>query len=112
LAEADVPEPLKIVIYRVLQEASNNVAKHSGANRLTVHLKRSARSITLVIQDNGVGFDLDSALSLERDQRGFGLASMKERTELSGGKYYVRTGVGIGTTIKVVWTWKSLRANG
>ena len=108
LEEADVPEHLKIVIYRVLQEASNNVAKHSGADRLTVHLRLSRGKITLVIQDNGVGFDLDSTLRLGADQRGFGLASMKERTEMSGGEYYLSTAAGAGTTIKVVWSPQSL----
>ncbi|MFH1114314.1 MAG: PAS domain S-box protein [Pseudomonadota bacterium] len=103
LEEEDVPEDLKIVIFRVLQEASNNVAKHSGSDRFLLRVGRSAEGIELVIKDNGVGFDLDSALRLHSDQRGFGLASMKERTRLSGGKYFLRTGPGIGTTINAVW---------
>jgi PAS domain S-box-containing protein len=112
LEEEDVPENLKIVIFRVLQEASNNVAKHSGSDRLLIRVGRSTQGIELVIKDNGVGFDLDSALRLHSDQRGFGLASMKERTTLSGGQYFLRTGPAIGTTIKAVWPSQSLGSSG
>ncbi len=103
IEEAEVPEHLKIVIFRIVQEASNNVAKHSRSDRLTVDLGRRNGGIELVIQDNGVGFDLDSTLMLDSDKRGFGLASMKERTELSGGEYDLLTGPGLGAAIRAFW---------
>ncbi|MDQ7783067.1 MAG: PAS domain S-box protein [Desulfomonilaceae bacterium] len=110
--EEDVPENLKIVIFRILQEASNNVVKHSGADRLLIRVGPGIGGIELVIKDNGTGFDLGSALRVESDQRGFGLASMKERTKLSGGKYFLRTGPGIGTTIKAVWPSRRVGSTG
>lgn len=112
LEETDVPENLKIVIFRLLQEASNNVGKHSRADRFLIRLGHCPGGIELIVKDNGVGFDLDSALRLGSDKRGFGLASMKERTTLSGGKYLLRTGPGIGTTIKAVWPLQSLGPTG
>jgi signal transduction histidine kinase len=101
--ETEVPEPLKIVIYRVLQEALNNVVKHSGADRVTISLDKKNNTIQLVIEDNGCGFDLDEALSVDSSGRGFGLASMRERIDLSGGHFSIETGRGKGTAVKGYW---------
>ena len=101
--ETEVPEPLKIVIYRVLQEALNNVVKHSGADRVTISLDKKNNTIQLVIKDNGCGFDLDEALSVDSSGRGFGLASMRERIDLSGGHFSIETGRGKGTAVKGYW---------
>jgi signal transduction histidine kinase len=57
VAEKLIQEPLKILIYRVLQEALNNVAKHSQADNVKVSLCRVNDEIELVIEDNGQGFD-------------------------------------------------------
>jgi PAS domain S-box-containing protein len=101
--ETEVPEPLKIVIYRVLQEALNNVVKHSGANRVTISLDKKNNTIQLAIEDNGCGFDLDEALSVDDFRRGFGLASMRERIDLSGGLFSLETDRGKGTAVKGYW---------
>jgi signal transduction histidine kinase len=103
IEETEVPEPLKIVIYRVLQEALNNVVKHSGANRVTISLDKKNNTIQLAIEDNGCGFDLDEALSVDDFRRGFGLASMRERIDLSGGLFSLETGRGKGTAVKGYW---------
>jgi PAS domain S-box-containing protein len=103
IEETEVPEPLKIVIYRVLQEALNNVVKHSGANRVTISLDKNNNTIQLAIEDNGCGFDLDEALSVDDFRRGFGLASMRERIDLSGGLFSLETGRGKGTAVKGYW---------
>ncbi|MCG6919013.1 MAG: PAS domain-containing protein [Deltaproteobacteria bacterium] len=103
IKETEVPEPLKIVIYRVLQEALNNAVKHSGAGRVTISLDKKNNTIQLAIEDNGCGFDLDEALSVDRSGRGFGLASMRERIDLSGGHFSIETGRGKGTAVKGSW---------
>ena len=103
IQEKDIPSPLKTVIYRILQEALNNVANHSRADRVLLTLEKSDCGIELKIQDNGVGFDLVKTISLKPSQRGFGLASMRERAELSGAKFEIKSIVGEGTTIRVVW---------
>jgi PAS domain S-box-containing protein len=101
--EGDVPDPLKIVIYRILQEATNNIARHSEANRVRLSLKQEAGCLELAIHDNGVGFDPEQLASPERLDRGLGLASMKERAELSNGTFVVDSRQGAGTTIRTSW---------
>lgn len=100
IQESQVPNSLKIVIFRVLQEAMNNIAKHSKADVVRLLLKKVGDRIEFVIEDNGVGF------ALEKSKRGFGLGSMKERTELSGGTFTVESIKGRGTVIHASWATK------
>lgn len=97
LREEDVPEALKIVIYRVLQEALNNVAKHSGTDRVGISLRRTGAAIELAIEDHGAGFDLMST------HAGLGLGSMRERVEITGGNFSLESSVGKGTVISARW---------
>ena len=101
--EDSVPDALKITIYRILQEAMNNVARHSRATELSLSLKEEDGRLHLTIRDNGVGFDTDPTAPQERLDRGLGLASMKERTELSSGKFSIESRPGFGTTILASW---------
>jgi len=103
LAEQDVPPALKTVIYRILQEALNNVARHSGADRVQLSLAKTGERLELTLADNGSGFDLDRVMTAKPSRRGFGLASMRERAKLSGGLFEIQAGAGVGTTIRVVW---------
>lgn len=101
--ETEVPEPLKIIIFRILQEAMNNVAKHSNADRVSVYLRKADNIIELAVEDNGSGFDIEGLPSIEGPEAGFGIASMKERTELSGGVFSIESSKGAGTTIQASW---------
>jgi PAS domain S-box-containing protein len=101
--ESEIPDPLKIVIYRVVQEAMNNIAKHSQAELARLSLWKTDCTIGLTLQDNGRGFDLKKALSVERRRRGLGLTSMRERVELSGGSYQIESVEGKGTIIRASW---------
>jgi signal transduction histidine kinase len=93
-----VPDPLKAVIYRILQEAMNNVAKHSKANLVSTSLRRKKDGrIELVIEDNGTGFNMESV------KKGLGLGSMRERAELSGGSFDIESVKGKGTVIRASW---------
>ena len=103
LEEEDVPGPLKIVIYRVMQEALNNVAKHSGTTAVHLALRQNDGRIEMEIRDNGVGFNPDEVFSRTDPERGFGLFSMKERTELSEGRFSVEAAEGTGTKILASW---------
>ena len=96
IQENDVPDPLKTVIYRVLQEAMHNIAKHSNADFVSISLKQAGERIELLVRDNGRGFDLKEALSNESSRRGLGLSSMRERTELSSGHFTHRIHPGRG----------------
>ena len=98
--ENEVPDDLKTVLYRILQEAFNNIAKHSRADKAKIRLTRTENGITLWIEDNGQGFDMSMVEGL---RKGFGLTSMRERTELSGGSLRVDSGNGGGTRIQASW---------
>jgi PAS domain S-box-containing protein len=104
--EQDVPGPLKILIFRILQEALNNVAKHSGADTVNLTLKKNNRKIELIIEDNGKGYDLHKVLGSDSHGRRLGLQSMKERTELFGGSIDFRSKKGKGTTICANWPFQ------
>ncbi len=106
IEENEVPDSLKTVIYRILQEAMNNVAKYSQATRVRLSLRKKDKEVELVVEDNGSGFDPQEILSEERDRRGFGLTSMRERTELSGGSFSIESEKGSGTRIRAVWRLK------
>ncbi|MEW6444092.1 MAG: PAS domain S-box protein [bacterium] len=101
LEEEDVPESLKTVIFRVSQEAVNNIAKHSTANAVSLCLQNVDSRIELAVQDNGRGFDVEEASG--RTKKGLGLLSMRERTELSGGFFHIASAAGKGTTIRAFW---------
>ncbi len=106
IKEDEVPDSLKIVIYRVLQEAMNNIGKHSKANAVVLSLRKSGGSIELAIRDNGQGFDPEEAHSHAGTGRGLGLDSMRERVELSGGSYLIESAKATGTAIKALWLVK------
>jgi len=103
IEEKDVPQPLKIVIFRILQEALNNVAKHSDADLVRLHFRKTRDTIGLTIRDNGCGFDVEDLRSMEGAKKGFGITSMKERTELSGGTFAIIPALGAGTVVEASW---------
>jgi signal transduction histidine kinase len=87
---------LENAIYRLVQEALTNVAKHSGADRVSIVVREWNGSVKVDVSDNGSGFDSMSAT------RGFGLVGMRERAELAGGKLAIASKRGEGTTVSVV----------
>jgi len=102
IEEKDVLDHLKTVIYRICQEAFNNIARHSKAKVATLSLRKTDQ-IELVIEDDGQGFSLAEKLSAKNHNRGLGLTSMRERAELSGGSFAIESIRGSGTTIRVSW---------
>jgi signal transduction histidine kinase len=102
VAEEEVPESLKINIFRIVQEALNNVAKHSKADWVNISLLKNLSRIELVVSDDGVGIDLDLILQTGT-ARSLGLTTMRERTELSGGSFSIESASGDGTTIRAIW---------
>jgi len=88
----------------ILQEALNNVSKHSQARRLKVFLRKKRGGIELGIKDDGVGFDVNQIRS-NRLGKGIGLSSIKERAYLSGGSVSIQARKGKGTTVIVSWNF-------
>ena len=103
IREDDVPEPLKIVIFRIMQEALNNIAKHSGTEKVSLRLEKTPGTIDLIIEDNGRGFSLEEVAAMKGPERGLGLVSMRERAELSGGRCVIDSVEGRGTTVRATW---------
>lgn len=108
VAEHEVPVPLQITIFRILQEATNNIVKHAGANRARVRLDRVDDVLTLLIEDNGRGFNPDRIQRAEGRCRGLGLLGMKERASLSGGTYHLASSPEQGTRIQISWPCEQL----
>jgi PAS domain S-box-containing protein len=101
--ENRIPEHLKIVIFRILQEALNNSTKYSRATRVDISLTEKGDRLALDINDNGAGFDLDAVLRGNKGDSGLGIAGMRERTELSGGQFKIESIRGKGTSIFSSW---------
>jgi len=112
IEEDDVPEELKVVIYRILQEAINNVAKHSDADRVLIGLVKNDRELKLSVQDNGHGFDLESVGSNPDPMSGYGLSNMRDRAEICGGKLEITSKAGAGTTVQLILPHESSAAVG
>ncbi|MBK8020966.1 MAG: hypothetical protein IPK19_05925 [Chloroflexi bacterium] len=93
------PIEVRIALYRIAQEALNNVAKHAEATELLVQWEASATQARLVVQDNGNGFRIDE----QAGANNFGLQSMKERAQQIQADFHVRSAHGRGTTIRVKW---------
>lgn len=99
--EADIPEEMKIVLYRVLQEALNNARKHSRASSIHIRLNKSDHTIQLEVEDDGCGFDAESVMANESHFTGYGLRSMKERVEILSGSFDIRSAPGKGTCVRM-----------
>jgi signal transduction histidine kinase len=80
-----------------MQEAMNNITKHSKADLIRLSLRKIEDRIELSIKDNGMGFNRENI------KQGLGLTSMRERAELSGGTFEIESVPGEGTTIKAQW---------
>ena len=94
----EVPSDVKIVLYRIAQEALNNIAKHSGASQAQVSLRCQPHRITLQITDNGHGFDISKVAT-----GSFGLNNMKERAAQIGAALQIDSKIDQGTEITVDW---------
>lgn len=103
VAESDVPERLRTVLFRVFQEALDNGVRHAGARRIRLSLRRSHAGLELVVEDDGRGFDVAAYRAADPSDRGFGLSRIKEWTELSGGTLTLDSEQGGGTSVRAGW---------
>lgn len=100
--EQAVDDTEKTVLFRVMQEAMHNVAKHSGADRVSVELRHENGRLDMTVRDNGRGFDVS-----EENFRGVGLIGMRERMELISGDFSLESSPGEGAAVTA-----SIRVNG
>jgi signal transduction histidine kinase len=93
---AALPEKTAILVYRLIQECCNNVGRHSSASHLNVFVSATDGRLKMRIQDDGVGFRVADALAKPGS---FGLAGMRERVHLAGGRFEVSSAPGRGARI-------------
>jgi two-component system sensor histidine kinase UhpB len=91
----DLGSDQQLVLYRVTQEALNNVVRHAGAQSVSVQIKRTDGSVALEVADDGAGF------TVGEEKRGLGLEGMAERARLVNGEFEVYATPGRGTTLKL-----------
>jgi signal transduction histidine kinase len=93
---AELPHDVILCLFRITQEALQNIVKHSGAHHVSIDLIGTDTDLVLTIIDDGMGFDGETVSS-----KGLGLISMGERLEAVGGSLKVRTRPGAGTRVEV-----------
>ena len=96
-----LPTQVESNLYRITQEALNNVVKHAGATHVSVLLERRADEALLIIEDNGRGFDVEKARAARNRHAGMGLIGMEERCALIGATLQFEAAPGKGSTLFV-----------
>jgi signal transduction histidine kinase len=86
-----LPQELETTLYRIAQEALTNVARHAKASHASVLLQRRKGTVVLVVEDNGVGFDVSEAMASSRERERLGLYGIEERASLIGGRLTVES---------------------
>ncbi len=92
-----LPPQIELVLYRVVQEALTNVAKHANAHDIRVRLSRGKREVLAMVADNGQGFNVEEMMRSR--ERGLGLFGMQERLSLVGGQLVIDSAPGAGTRV-------------
>jgi len=99
-AEGRADPDVETLVYRIVQEALTNVARHSGARAATVALRREPKRLSVRVEDAGAGFDPEETLSGGDEERGFGVRAMRDRVEFVHGRFSLRSAPGKGTVVE------------
>lgn len=97
--EGSLPAEAQVSIYRICQEALNNIAKHAKASRVEIDVRLAAGELELHIRDNGHGFDLSEQIPSGH----YGLAMMRERAEAVKAQLTISSQPGQGTEVTILW---------
>ena len=101
LKDGAIASPVATSIFRIVQEALNNVMKHSGASRVSLIFDHRPGDLRVIVEDNGCGFNVEKLQQTLGGVRRLGLLGMQERAELVGGTFVVESETGKGTTVYV-----------
>lgn len=96
-----LPTEIETALFRVIQEAITNIARHALARNVRIVFAQRGDTIELGIEDDGIGFDLVSVTLSPDSGRGLGLLGMQERIELLGGRFHIDSAPGFGTRIQI-----------
>ncbi len=98
----EIKPVISLAVFRIVQESLNNVLKHAQAKRVSILLEHVNQKLSIIIADNGVGFNTEDVKIIEPESTGgFGLFSMKERVALLEGEVDIVSQVGVGTKITI-----------
>jgi signal transduction histidine kinase len=100
--ECDLDEAMKIAIFRIIQEALNNIIKHAHATHANIYLRFEEKNVRINVRDNGIGFDLERRKQQRTSRPCLGLAGMEERAALLGGTVSVQSRPGYGTEVEAL----------
>ncbi|MGE5615228.1 MAG: sensor histidine kinase [Bacillota bacterium] len=101
--QPELKSVISLTVFRIVQEALSNVAKHAKANSISIHLEFLETELKLYVIDDGVGFDIARLKEKDDDlSRGFGLISMRERVELLSGEMNIHSEPGKGTRLNIM----------
>ncbi len=96
------PREGQTLIYRIFQEAFTNIGKHAQANHVSVVIKKEERRVSFLVEDDGIGFDVEEQDVLDHTEKGMGLSAMDERVRMLGGQLEVSSQGNQGTTISFI----------
>ncbi|HEY5602860.1 MAG TPA: ATP-binding protein [Gammaproteobacteria bacterium] len=96
-----LPADVETAMYRIVQEALHNIEKHANATKVVIDVTHTDTNVTIRIEDNGEGFDLQKAMRKTRSTQSMGLRNMRERIELLQGSFFIHSDVGKGTFVEV-----------
>ncbi|MGB0733938.1 MAG: sensor histidine kinase, partial [Pontibacterium sp.] len=103
LPDIQLPDDIEITIYRVIQEALTNIERHAQATQAGISIYARDDTIKTIVSDNGKG------IARERQREGIGLSNMRERTELLGGSFELKSKVGLGTRIISIFSLEPIK---
>jgi len=96
------PLDAQIIIYRIFQECLTNISKHAGATEVSILVREDDGFLSLVLEDNGIGFEPAQLSARRASGRGLGLAALDERARMLGGRLEIRSQPGSGTRVTCV----------
>ena len=96
-----LPSEVETALFRVVQEAVSNIARHAAARNVTIAFLSDEQGVQLIVEDDGVGFDLTQFHEYPASPRGLGLLGMRERVELLGGELDIQAEPGRGTCLHI-----------
>jgi two-component system sensor histidine kinase DegS len=96
-----LPSDLRVLLFRIAQEALTNVSRHAHASHVEIQLFERDSSVVMIVRDDGIGFSVEKTLAHPKDKPCWGLLGMRERSALVGGICTITSQVGKGTQVEV-----------
>ena len=106
-AQARLAPDIETACFRIVQEALTNITRHAQASRVEINLRREDEAVVLSVQDDGIGFDIESMRQRAMLGGSLGVLGMQERASLIGGQLSIQSVPGKGSTVQLTCPWRS-----